>query len=394
MVPPASQGGGSELAGIFGAPMQPRTSMPLAPPVPPTLRTAEATDSSSQGAAPLLSLRRQQLPTSGRNSPADVDRNAAPLHRDLFGEDDIFSALEDRASQRASPLAPAAKGGDIPEYAMLFGAVNKEPQLDRGQVQQVQYAPYGSLPELPSQMRKRSRTPERAQPFDDDLFGGPPSQAPKREPRGLFDDDNMLAPYTGVEMGKGPTLGQTSAFPLLEDPQGPSPFVPLSDKRQAFLATVLPTQLPPSWNAEVYEDYKTSLQDDLVPTSTQKKYVIANLTTIAKENKEHHLEVFSAMVMRLAETTDDNKLDLWCLIDNVCKRVGGRYVQAVEARLPTLLAYEMPRGDPRMREKFAKLIETWHKVFPQSMTEVYQCFNQPNLMHGRDIPPAKRPRLL
>lgn len=29
---------------------------------------------------------------------------------------------------------------------------------------------------------------------------------------------------------------------------------------------------------------------------------------------------------------DDNKLDLWCLIDNVCKRVGGRYVQAVEAQ--------------------------------------------------------------
>ncbi len=28
-----------------------------------------------------------------------------------------------------------------------------------------------------------------------------------------------------------------------------------------------------------------------MPTSAQKKFVIANLTTIAKENKDHHMEV-------------------------------------------------------------------------------------------------------
>lgn len=234
---------------------------------------------------------------------------------------------------------------------------------------------FGMMGEAPGS-RKRSRTPERSRPsFDDALFRSDP-------------EDNVLAPFAASSGGTGYAPTAPAAGQGL-----PSPFVPPHDKRQPFLAAVLPTRLPPTWNAELYEDYRTSLQDDLVSTSTQKKFVIANLTTIAKENKAHHLEVFSAIVVRLTEAEDNNKLDIWCLVDNVCKRVGGRYIQTVEAQLPLLLAYEMPRADPKLREKFAKLIETWHKVFPQTMGDILAHFNAANLQHGRDAPPWKQARV-
>ena len=105
------------------------------------------------------------------------------------------------------------------------------------------------------------------------------------------------------------------------------------------------------------------------------------------------MQVVSAIIVRLTDTTDDNKLDIWCLIDNICKRVGGRYRNAFAERLLMLVAYEMPRADSKMRERFGKLIETWRKVFPDCMQEVYARFSEPQLKHGIDAPRSKRVRV-
>ena len=202
------------------------------------------------------------------------------------------------------------------------------------QMQQVQQRPYQQTQQryvpiqAPPLKRPRSLSPEHAlsgpQPIepppasDDDLFVDPFGQAPTpsstemRTTQSIFSfGDDILdtaEPEVTTRGTAGPFLDlepppRTSASSRLFDDfrakpthvppvqTEASPFVAARDRRKEFLAELLPTSLPQNWNHDVYEEYKSSLSEDLLPTSQEKKYVIANLTTIAKENKEFHLEV-------------------------------------------------------------------------------------------------------
>eukprot|EP00668_Euglena_longa_P002244 GGOE01002590.1.p1 GENE.GGOE01002590.1~~GGOE01002590.1.p1 ORF type:complete len:565 (-),score=81.94 GGOE01002590.1:190-1884(-) len=209
----------------------------------------------------------------------------------------------------------------------------------------------------------------------------PPPPPPPPPPAPLISPPQKVSPKSPIEeMIDQETEELWESLEVIATPQKPTavshtsvPSKPSGSKEKAlkhgadaFLEEVLPN-ITDTWNAEVMEEYRSALEEDLTPDNPQRKAVIASLTSIAKESKHHYREVMSAIITRLVESDARGKESLWCLIDSICRTMGGRYQSAFDQVLLKLVENQMPTPEAKLYERYAKLIDSWAKVFPEKV---------------------------
>eukprot|EP00759_Apiculatamorpha_spiralis_P007900 PhF_6_TR14961/c0_g1_i1/m.23483 len=111
-----------------------------------------------------------------------------------------------------------------------------------------------------------------------------------------------------------------------------------------------------------YAEFCTSLRNLTKP----QKSAIENCTRLAVEVQ--HPELVAAAVMRhIRSASTDRKLPLWYLLDSLVKKHESTFVPRFEPELEDLALEGMPWEVESAMGKLRGLVDSWQKVFPQSV---------------------------
>jgi pre-mRNA cleavage complex 2 protein Pcf11 len=112
-----------------------------------------------------------------------------------------------------------------------------------------------------------------------------------------------------------------------------------------------------------------SYADSLTELTFNSKPIINSLTMIAEELLPHASAIAKTIERTVAARPADKKLPLLYLLDSICKNVGGAYVDAFAANLPTTIGEAYAATGPKVRASLQKLVATWKGVFPSTTVE-------------------------
>ncbi|RSL64222.1 hypothetical protein CEP51_013185 [Fusarium floridanum] len=116
-------------------------------------------------------------------------------------------------------------------------------------------------------------------------------------------------------------------------------------------------------SAEVAEDYRLALED----LSSNMRFEISNLTTIARENTEHALAIAEVLQQHILKAPPNKKLPALYVLDSIVKNVGTPYTLYFGRNLFKTFMESYAVVDQPVRRKMEEMLRTWKEPVRGSM---------------------------